>query len=66
MAGGVNGNYTGEKCSNCQRERVLISYDYQDKRDRRVCEKCLWDQDEQKYVGEQRFSEIENLDWFGG
>jgi hypothetical protein len=31
------GNYTGEKCPNCKRERVMMGSDQ-----KRRCEKCCW------------------------
>lgn len=39
----AEGDYTGENCVHCGRERVLIEDG------RRVCEKCRWDQDAQAY-----------------
>ena len=38
------GNYTGEDCSYCKRNRVVICEDPSGK-ERKICEKCSRDQD---------------------
>jgi hypothetical protein len=38
-----NGDYDGTDCIHCGRERVMVCT-APDGSDRRVCEKCTWDQ----------------------
>lgn len=40
-----SGDYNGEICSNCGRERVMLLGNR-----KRVCEKCCWDQDANEYA----------------
>jgi hypothetical protein len=36
------GNYTGDACPNCQRERLMKCED-DEKHERVICEKCSWE-----------------------
>lgn len=42
-----NGDYNGEACENCSRERVMICSN-----GKRRCEKCGWSPEEGEYVPE--------------
>jgi len=42
-----NGDYNGESCPNCGRQRVMIVQD-----GKRQCEKCNWCVDDNQYRGE--------------
>lgn len=44
-----HGSYDGTDCVNCGRERVMVCT-APDGRDRRVCEKCGWDQAANTYA----------------
>jgi hypothetical protein len=44
-----DGEYDGTSCANCGRERVMIC-DAPDGTERRVCEKCRWDQQSGDYA----------------
>jgi hypothetical protein len=43
-------DYNGDDCKNCGRMRVL----HYDQVDRRICEKCNWDQDRNDYAEDHR------------
>lgn len=43
------GEYTGDRCKNCGRERVVRSQDPSGKQ-RDICEKCRWDQAANDYA----------------
>lgn len=43
------GNYDGSSCIHCGRERVM-KVDAPDGTERRVCEKCAWDQQQDDYA----------------
>lgn len=45
------GDYNGEDCANCGRERVMVC-DHPDGATVRVCEKCNWSPDLDRYVSE--------------
>lgn len=49
-----NGEYDGTECSHCGRQRVMAC-DAPDGTERRVCEKCGWDQSAGRYVVELDF-----------
>lgn len=51
-----DGNYTGADCENCGRERVMLCTDPKGA-ERRVCEKCMWDQDRHDYANEREGDE---------
>lgn len=45
------GNYNGEDCANCGRERVMI-VEHPTRKEIRMCEKCCWSPDLGDYVHE--------------
>lgn len=49
-----NGNYNGEKCPNCGRQRIMIVQD-----GKRQCEKCQWCIEDNNYRCENIFEEEE-------
>ena len=42
-----NGDYTGDVCPECGRERIMLCQD-----GKRHCEKCYWCIEDQEYEGE--------------
>lgn len=50
------GNYNGDTCANCGRERVCL-VEAPDGNDRAVCDKCGWDQEANCYAVELTFPE---------
>lgn len=47
----VYGNYTGEVCPNCKRERLMTCEDLE-KCERVICEKCSWEPAKNDYCYE--------------